>query len=113
MYIEVVAFSCGGELLSKINPGTNFQEDNDIQTERPGGMQDINIIDPTMDDNGKLHCPLCNRVFNSKEDYISHALSKHQSDELNDASRFLATVPYSIGFHFFISEGRYTGETSC
>lgn len=112
MYIEVVDFSYGGEFLSKINPGTNFHEDNDIETARPGGMQDINIIDPKMDDEGKLHCPICDRVFSSREDYISHALSKHQTNELNDARTFLATVPYSIGFHFFMSEGRYTGETA-
>jgi hypothetical protein len=98
--------------LSKINPGTNFNEDNDIQTARSGGMQDTKLIDPIMDDKGKLHCPICDRVFSSREDYISHALSKHQTSEPNYARKFLATVPYSIGFHFFMSEGRYTGETA-
>jgi hypothetical protein len=111
-YIVVVDFLSGGEFLSKINPGTNFHDDNDTQTTRAGGMQDTNIIDPKMDDKGKLHCPICDRVFNSRESYISHALSKHQTSEPNDARKFLATVPYSIGFHFFISEGRYTGETA-
>ena len=78
----------------------------------PGGLQNINIIEPKIDDKGKLHCPTCDRVFSSREDYISHALSKHQTIEPNRARKFLATVPYNIGFHFFISEGRYTGETA-
>ena len=69
--------------MTKINPGSNFNEDNGTQTARSGGMQDTNIIEPKMDDNSKLHCPLCDGVFSSREDYISHALSKHQSAELN------------------------------
>jgi alpha-amylase len=32
--------------------------------------------------------------------------------DLTGARGFLATVPYSVGFHFFITEGRYTGETA-
>ena len=98
--------------MSKINPGTNFNEDNDIRTTRSGGMQNINIMDPTIDNKSKLHCPQCDRVFNSREDYISHALSKHQNSKPSHAQAFLATVPYDKGFHFFISVGRYTGETA-
>ena len=78
-----IVFLIGGELLSKINPGSNFNEDNDVRTARPGGMQDTAIIEPKMDDQRKLHCPLCDAIFNSREDYISHALSKHHSAELN------------------------------
>jgi uncharacterized C2H2 Zn-finger protein len=98
--------------LPKINPGSNFYEDNDIRTARPGGLQETDIIEPNMDDRGKLHCPLCERVFNSREDYISHALSKHQTSEPDRARKFLATVSYDHGFHFFTSIGRYTGETA-
>ena len=98
--------------MSKINPGTNFNEDNDTRTAHPGGMQDVNIMDPKMDDAGKLHCPTCDRVFGSKEDYISHALSKHHINKPNNGRDFLATVPYNNGFHFFIAIGRYTGETA-
>jgi hypothetical protein len=98
--------------LSKINPGSNFNEDNDVRTAHPGGLQDINIAEPKMTENGKLQCPTCNKIFNSREDYISHALSKHQTSQPQSANMYLATVPYSIGFHFFITEGRYTGETA-
>jgi uncharacterized C2H2 Zn-finger protein len=97
--------------LSKINPGTNFNEDNDVRTTRPE-MQGIDIIDPTVDVKGILHCPICNKVFSSREDYISHALSKHQIGEPKKEQAFLAKVSYSVGFHFFIAEGRYTGETA-
>jgi len=75
-------------------------------------MQGIDIIDPTIDVKGTLRCPLCNKVFSSREDYISHALSKHQTGEPKKEQAFLATVPYSVGFHFFVAEGRYTGETA-
>ena len=110
--IVIVDFLCGGEFLAKTNPGSNFNEDNDTRTAHPGGLKNINIIEPKIDDTGKLHCPTCDRVFSSREDYISHALSKHQTIEPNRARKFLATVPYNIGFHFFISVGRYTGETA-
>ena len=48
--------------MSKINPGTNFNEDNEVETARPGGLQETNIIEPKMDDKKKLHCPLCVKV---------------------------------------------------
>ncbi len=95
--------------MSKINPGSNFNEDNDIRTARPGGLQEVNIIEPKIVDKGKLQCPMCDRIFSSREDYISHFLSKHQT---SGERAFLATVQYNIGFHFFTSEGRYTGETA-
>ena len=104
-------FPIGDEFLSKINPGTNFYEDNDVRTARPGGLQGALIMEPKIDDKGKLHCQLCERVFNSREDYISHALSKHQTSMVT-ARAFLASVPYDHGFHFFTDIGRYTGETA-
>lgn len=98
--------------MSKINPGSNFNEDNDVRTARPGGMQEVDIIEPKIDDNGKFHCSICDRVFSSREDYISHFLSKHQTSNLPVAGELLRTVPYNVGFHFFISEGHYMGETA-
>lgn len=97
--------------MSKINPGSNFNEDNDVLSARPE-KQGVDIIDPTVDVNGTLHCPICNKIFRTREDYISHALSKHQTDMPMKEQAFLVTVPYSVGFHFFVAEGRYTGETA-
>ena len=77
-----------------------------------GGTQNTNVMDPIIDGKGKLHCPVCDRVFSSKEDYISHALTKNQTSELKHARVLLAEVPYDKGFHFFTSIGRYTGETA-
>ena len=62
--------------MPKINPGSNRYGDNDTQTARPGGMQDIEVPDPKKLDKGKYQCTLCNEIFNNKEDYISHALAK-------------------------------------
>ena len=98
--------------MSKINPGSNFNEDNDIRTARPGGMQDTKIIEPKIADKNKLQCPICDGIFSSREAYISHFLSKHQIRDLTGVRAFLATVPYSVGFHFFITEDRYTGKTA-
>ncbi len=98
--------------MSKINPGSNIYGDNDTKSARPGGMQDIDIMEPSIDDKKKLHCPQCDRVFASREDYISHALSKHQTSQLKQVNTSLDMVPYNNGFHFFTSIGRYTGETA-
>ena len=66
----------GGEFLSKSNPGSNVHGDNDTQKARAGGMQDIEIPEPKKLTNGKYQCTLCNEIFGSREDYISHALAK-------------------------------------
>ena len=97
--------------MSKINPGSNFYEDNDIQSARSGGLQETNIMEPKKDEAGKLHCPLCDRVFSTREDYISHALSKHQIS-VATARSHLATFTYDRGFHFFTAIGQYTGKTA-
>ncbi len=76
--VLAIEFLYGGEHLSKINPGTNVYGDNDVSTAQPGGMEDIKIPDPKMLEKGKFQCPVCNAVFKSKEDYISHALAEHQ-----------------------------------
>ncbi len=64
--------------MGKINPGSNVHGDNDTRTARPGGMQDVDIPEPKPAEKGMLQCPMCNSVFSSKADYISHALAKHQ-----------------------------------
>ena len=66
--------------MSKINPGSNRNEDNDLATATPG-MVDVNIPEPEMLEKGKFQCTVCNAIFNSKEDYISHALARHQMPE--------------------------------
>lgn len=114
--------------MSKINPGSNVHGDNDVQTARPGGLQDTDILEPMIGEVGKLRCPICSEVFNSREAYISHALSKHQTIEQpketmeksketmeqnkDRALAILAPVPYDHGFHFFTAVGHYTGETA-
>jgi hypothetical protein len=98
--------------VSKINPSSNFNADNDTRTAQPCGLQEVNIIEPIIGDKGKLQCPICIGVFSSREAYINHFLSKHQTSDLTSARTILAKVPYSVGFHFFITEGRYTGETA-
>ena len=100
--------------MSKINPGSNFNEDNDAKTAQPGGLQDIDIMEPKIDSEGKLQCTICNKVFNSREDYISHALSRHQqkTSKTHHEQTFLASVSYDRGFHFFTDIGRYIGETA-
>lgn len=69
--------------MSKINPGSNFNGDNEVQNAGSDVMRDAVILEPRVDDMKKLHCPLCEGVFNTREDYISHSLAKHQPVELN------------------------------
>lgn len=111
--------------LSKINPGSNRNEDNDLTTATPG-MQNVDIPEPKQLEKNKLQCPACERTFNSKEDYISHALARHQlSREPNMEesasvvsgksllqSKELSSVQYEMGFHFFTDLGKYTGVTA-
>jgi hypothetical protein len=68
----------GGEFLTRINPGSNVHDDNDTKTALAGGMQDVDIPEPRITQKGILKCPVCNLSFASREDYISHALAKHQ-----------------------------------
>ncbi len=64
--------------MPKINPGSNVYGDNDTKTARAGGMQDVEIAEPKMTQDGKYQCTMCNAIFTTKEDYISHAMAKHQ-----------------------------------
>jgi hypothetical protein len=68
----------GGELLVRINPGSNVRGDNKTSTAVPG-MLNVNIPEPKMTD-GKFQCPVCGKLFNSREDYDSHAMAHHQSE---------------------------------
>jgi hypothetical protein len=65
--------------LSKINPGSNRNEDNEVSTAMPG-MDNVSIPEPRLLDDGKFLCEVCSTNFNSKED-ISHALARHQGSE--------------------------------
>jgi uncharacterized C2H2 Zn-finger protein len=69
--------------LPKTNTSANVQRNNDTQTQYPSNIPDTNIIEPKKDDKGKLHCPLCDGIYNSREDYVSHALTQHQPTILN------------------------------
>ena len=64
--------------MVKINPGSNVHGDNKTGTAIPG-MQNVTIPEPRMVEKGKYQCPICDRTFGSREDYISHAMAWHQS----------------------------------
>lgn len=61
--------------MSKINPGSNRYGDNDVRTATPGSLD---IPDPKMLEKGKYQCPMCGKTFDSRADYDSHALARHQ-----------------------------------
>lgn len=63
--------------MSKLNPGSNRHEDNDVATTSPGSLD---IPEPKLLEKGKYQCTMCARVFNSREDYDSHALARHQPE---------------------------------
>ena len=67
--------------MSKINPGSNRNEDNDLRTATTGGLQNVNIPEPKIVDKDKFQCTMCNATFNSREAYLSHALAHHQRAE--------------------------------
>ena len=98
--------------LTKINPGSNRNEDNNVATATPG-MLDVNISEPKMLEKNKLQCPRCDKTFNSREDYLSHAMARHQMS-LSEAMGVphLSSVPFEKGFHFYTEPGKYTGITA-
>ena len=65
--------------MVRINPGSNVHGDNEVGNAVPG-MMNVNIPEPKMT-NGKFECPVCGRMFNSREDYDSHAMTRHQAPE--------------------------------
>jgi hypothetical protein len=102
----------GVTCVSKINPGSNFNEDNDVVIATPG-MFEVNIPEPKMLEKGEFQCPGCGKTFNSKEDYISHALVNHQmAPSKIKRPMQLSSVPFEKGFHFYIELGKYTGITA-
>ena len=74
--------------MVKLNPGSNVHGDNETETAIPG-MRNVEIPEPNVLENGKFQCPVCNAVFNSKEGYISHAMTLHQknSEALEEPSK--------------------------
>jgi len=99
--------------LSKINPGSNFNEDNDLTTATPG-MRNVDIPEPIALGKGRFQCPVCDNTYGSREDYISHALAHHQicPEAPIEECPLLNSVRYEKGFHFFTEPGRYTGITA-
>ena len=67
-------------MLVKINPGSNVQEDNKTGT-AVHGMMNVEIPEPKMHEKGKFECPVCGKVFDSRADYDSHAMARHQPSE--------------------------------
>ena len=101
-----------GVIEFKINPGSNINKDNDLRTATPG-MLNVDIPEPKMLEKGEFQCPICDRTFNSKEDYLSHAMAHHQmTHSKTELQVLLASVPYEKGFHFFTEPGKYTGITA-
>ncbi len=66
-------------MLVKINPGSNVHKDNETRR-ASAGSEKIAIREPKMVQNGKYECPVCGKIYKSREDYDSHALSEHSSE---------------------------------
>ncbi len=66
--------------MVKINPGSNVYGDNKTGTAVPG-MQNVTYPEPIIVEKNRLQCPVCERIFDAKEDYISHAMARHQPAE--------------------------------
>jgi hypothetical protein len=96
--------------LSKINPGSDVYEDNDLKP--MSGMLNGDVPEPRMLKKGKFQCPVCHETFSSKEHYIHHAMIHHQSPPKLKNPLLLNSVEYEKGFHFFIEPGKYTGITA-
>ena len=65
--------------MVRINPGSNVHGDNKTKTAVPG-MLNVDIPEPKMHEKGKFECPVCGKVFDSKADYDSHAMARHQTN---------------------------------
>lgn len=68
----------GGEFLVKINPGSNIHKDNETRT-ASAGSEKISIPTPKMVNDGKYQCPICGRIYDSRDDYDSHMLAQHST----------------------------------
>jgi uncharacterized C2H2 Zn-finger protein len=108
--------------LSKTNTGSNRSE-NSRQAPATFGMWDIDIPDPKPLEKNKFQCPVCDKIYNSKEDYISHALVHHQkgSETVTEKKQALtrnrnlqelSAVQFEKGFHFYTELDQYTGVSA-
>ncbi len=66
--------------MVKINPGSKKMPDNDTKTHVPH-VAHPDIPQPEMTSDGKYECPLCREVFKRREDYLSHAMTRHKVEE--------------------------------
>ncbi len=87
-------------------------KNNHTRTARPGGLQEVNIIEPKIGDKGKLIAQYVTEFLVPGKTILATSYPSIKPAILIVRERFLATVPYNVGFHFFISEGQYTGETA-
>jgi hypothetical protein len=68
----------------------------DTRTER--GTVDVtgnltgDLITPKITDQGKLECPICNRVFNARNEYDEHWVTCHQDEGLSMASGSMGSL---------------------
>lgn len=82
--------------MVRINPGSNVHGDNKTGTATPG-MVNVNIPAPKLLSNGKFECSMCGRIFDSRTDYDSHAMARHQPDAENiSTSTEEAALPRTV-----------------
>jgi len=65
--------------LVKINPGSNIHGDNETRR-ASAGSEKLDIPEPRMVEHGRFECPVCRKIYKSREDYDSHALSQHSTE---------------------------------
>lgn len=65
--------------MVKINPGSNIHKDNETRT-ASAGSEKILIPEPIMVEHGRFQCPVCDKIYKSREDYDSHALTEHSHE---------------------------------
>jgi tRNA U54 and U55 pseudouridine synthase Pus10 len=65
--------------MVRINPGSNVHGDNKTGTALPA-MHNVNYPEPIVLEKDRLQCPICENIFDSREDYISHAMARHQPE---------------------------------
>ncbi|HLN46271.1 MAG TPA: hypothetical protein VK209_11250 [Candidatus Sulfotelmatobacter sp.] len=67
--------------MVKINPGSNVHGDNKTGTMNKG-MENVIIPEPKTIKDNKLQCPVCDQTFDSREEYLSHVMARHQSETI-------------------------------
>ncbi len=66
--------------MVKINPGSKEMPDNDTKT-HVAREPHRDIPQPKITSDGKYECPLCHELFKRREDYLSHAMTRHKVEE--------------------------------